>query len=172
MDFTKSIVILIPSIFTTTMTNRFMAVAPFRYTIVDVVFVRIYQDSSHNRQGNRRENTCLLYVRQHLNRNLPTTFNHPYQGEECVQLLSQFQQLRGQYWGRHIWGGGHFCHSSGNVTDEVIKAYIGNRKHDVDDNFRNRRLSYRFSRHGPWLFAGFSLNSRLQPFPGAAAFRR
>nr|VFK05310.1 MAG: hypothetical protein BECKH772C_GA0070978_102586 [Candidatus Kentron sp. H] len=80
MDFTKSIAILIPSIFTTTMTNRFTAVAPFRYTIVDVAFVRIYQDSSHNRRGNRRENTCLLYVRQHLNRNLPTTFNHPKYG--------------------------------------------------------------------------------------------
>ena len=68
------------------MTNRFTAVAPFRYTIVDVAFVRIYQDSSHNRRGNRRENTCLLYVRQHLNRNRA---HHVQSSQIRVVSLSQ-----------------------------------------------------------------------------------
>ena len=57
-------------------------------------------------------------------------------GKSAYILLSQFGQLRRQYWGRHIWARGYFCRSSGNVTDEVIKAYIENQKHDADDNFR------------------------------------
>nr|VFJ55444.1 MAG: Transposase IS200 like [Candidatus Kentron sp. FM] len=57
-------------------------------------------------------------------------------GKSAYILLSQFVQLRRQYWGRHIWARGYFCCSSGNVTNEVIKAYIENQKHDADDNFR------------------------------------
>nr|VFK04981.1 MAG: putative transposase [Candidatus Kentron sp. H] len=57
-------------------------------------------------------------------------------GKSAYILLSQFQQPRGQYWGRHIWARGYFCRGSGNVTDEVIKAYIENQRHDIDDNFR------------------------------------
>nr|VFK07493.1 MAG: putative transposase [Candidatus Kentron sp. H] len=69
-------------------------------------------------------------------------------GKSAYILLSQFQQPRGQYWGRHIWARGYFCRGSGNVTDEVIKAYIENQRHDIDDNFRCRRLSKFFSRRG------------------------
>nr|VFK03322.1 MAG: putative transposase [Candidatus Kentron sp. H]VFK04210.1 MAG: putative transposase [Candidatus Kentron sp. H]VFK04394.1 MAG: putative transposase [Candidatus Kentron sp. H] len=57
-------------------------------------------------------------------------------GKSAYILLSQFQQPRRQYWGRHMWARGYFCRGSGNVTDEVIKAYIENQKHEVDDNFR------------------------------------
>ena len=38
--------------------------------------------------------------------------------------------------GRHFWARGYFCRSSGNVTDEVIKAYIEGQDRNSDDVFR------------------------------------
>ncbi len=57
-------------------------------------------------------------------------------GKSAYLLLAQYPHLRKQFWGRHIWGRGYFCRSSGNITDEVIKAYIENQTHDSNDNFR------------------------------------
>jgi putative transposase len=48
-------------------------------------------------------------------------------------LLHSFESLRRQYWGRHLWARGYFCCSSGNVTDDVIKAYIEHQSHDDSD---------------------------------------
>ena len=45
-------------------------------------------------------------------------------GKSSYKLLHSFESLRRQYWGRHLWARGYFCCSSGNVTDEVITAYI------------------------------------------------
>ena len=46
----------------------------------------------------------------------------------------EYQVLRKQYWGQHIWAMGCFCVSSGNETDDMIKNYIQN--HDErDDSF-------------------------------------
>ena len=39
-------------------------------------------------------------------------------------MLSAFNELSRQFWGRHLWARGYFVASSGNVTDEVIKQYI------------------------------------------------
>jgi putative transposase len=41
-----------------------------------------------------------------------------------LSLLREFPHLRKRFWGRHVGARGYFCRSSGNVTDEVIKAYI------------------------------------------------
>jgi putative transposase len=56
-------------------------------------------------------------------------------GKSSYQLLHSFESLRRQYWGRHFWARGYFCCSSGNVTDEIIKAYIEQQNHD-DSNFK------------------------------------
>jgi hypothetical protein len=53
---------------------------------------------------------------------LPSTLN--YHGQVSQLILAQ----RG--------GRGYFCRSSGNVTDEVIKAYIESQSHDSDEVFR------------------------------------
>jgi putative transposase len=45
-------------------------------------------------------------------------------GKSSYKMLREFESLRRQYWGRHLWARGYFCCSSGNVTDEVVKAYI------------------------------------------------
>jgi putative transposase len=56
-------------------------------------------------------------------------------GKSSYKLLHSFDSLRRQYWGRHLWARGYFCCSSGNVTDEIIKAYIEQQSHD-DNNFK------------------------------------
>jgi len=57
-------------------------------------------------------------------------------GKSSYILLREFRHLQRQFWGRHLWARGYFCCSSGNVTDEVIKAYIENQNHDVEDQFK------------------------------------
>jgi putative transposase len=56
-------------------------------------------------------------------------------GKSSHKLLNEYQQIRKQYWGRHVWARGYFCCSSGNVTDDVIKKYIEQQSHD-DEDFR------------------------------------
>jgi len=57
-------------------------------------------------------------------------------GKSSHSLLAEFDHLRRTYWGRHVWARGYFCCSSGNVTDEVIEAYIENQSHEEDAEFR------------------------------------
>jgi putative transposase len=57
-------------------------------------------------------------------------------GRTSYKMLAEFSHLRRTFWGRHIWARGYFCCSSGNVTDEVIKAYIENQDHENDGDFR------------------------------------
>jgi putative transposase len=39
-------------------------------------------------------------------------------------LLSEYAHLKKQFWGRHLWARGYLAVSSGNITDEMIQAYI------------------------------------------------
>ena len=39
-------------------------------------------------------------------------------------LLQDFAHLRKQFWGRHLWARGHLAVSAGNLTDEMVRAYI------------------------------------------------
>lgn len=57
-------------------------------------------------------------------------------GKSAYKLLGEFEQVRRQYWGGHLWARGYFCCSSGQVTDEVIKQYIANHGQENDDDFR------------------------------------
>jgi len=57
-------------------------------------------------------------------------------GKTSHHLLAEFAHLRRAFWGRHLWARGYFCCSSGNVTDEVITAYIESQIHDEDVDFR------------------------------------
>jgi REP element-mobilizing transposase RayT len=54
------------------------------------------------------------------------------------RMPARLRNLSGSlpFWGRHLWARGYFCCSSGNVTDEVIKAYIENQSHEDDVDFR------------------------------------
>jgi putative transposase len=57
-------------------------------------------------------------------------------GKSSSHLLREFSHLRKRFWGRHVGARGYFCRSSGNVTDEVIKAYIESPSHASDEVFR------------------------------------
>ena len=58
------------------------------------------------------------------------------QGKRSYRLLAAFPQRRKRFWGRQVGARGYFCRSSGNVTDEGIKAYIAPQSHDSDAVFR------------------------------------
>ena len=45
-------------------------------------------------------------------------------GRSSRLLLEEFNELRRQFWGRHLWARGYFAATTGNVTDEIIKQYI------------------------------------------------
>ena len=45
-------------------------------------------------------------------------------GRSSRKLQMEFPALGRKYWGQHIWSRGYFCVSAGQVTEEIIKAYI------------------------------------------------
>jgi putative transposase len=45
-------------------------------------------------------------------------------GKSVRKLLMEFQHLRKQCWGRHVWTRGFFAAISDNITDEIIMEYI------------------------------------------------
>lgn len=57
-------------------------------------------------------------------------------GKTSFKLMSEFVHLKKAFWGRHLWGRGYFCCSSGNVTDEVIAEYIASQNQDTDEDFQ------------------------------------
>jgi putative transposase len=59
-------------------------------------------------------------------------------GKTSHTLMMDFDTLKKQYWGRHMWARGYFCCSSGNITDDVIKNYIENQNDTTtdDDTFK------------------------------------
>lgn len=54
----------------------------------------------------------------------PSKLMQYLKGKSSRKLLMEFRHLQKQSWGRHLWARGYFVASSGNVTDEVIMAYI------------------------------------------------
>ena len=57
-------------------------------------------------------------------------------GFSSYKLMLEFKHLEKTFWGRHLWARGYFCVSSGQVTDDVIKAYIENQGQEDDGDFR------------------------------------
>jgi putative transposase len=57
-------------------------------------------------------------------------------GKSSYRRLAEFAAVRKRGWGRHVWARGYFCRSSGNVTDEVIKAYLEQQSPESDTVFR------------------------------------
>jgi putative transposase len=52
-------------------------------------------------------------------------------GKTAYKLLGEFAHIRKEFWGRHLWARGYSCCSSGNVTDDVVAAYIENQGEDI-----------------------------------------
>jgi putative transposase len=51
-------------------------------------------------------------------------------GRSSRKLLTEFSDLKRQFWGKHIWARGYFAANSGNVTDEIIKQYLESQGQD------------------------------------------
>ncbi len=45
-------------------------------------------------------------------------------GRSSRKIQQEFPHLKKTYWGRHFWALGYFSATSGNVTDDIINAYI------------------------------------------------
>jgi len=62
-------------------------------------------------------------------------------GKSSRVIQQEFSHIRRRYWGRHFWGRGYFSSTSGNVTDEIIQAYIENHTDaNKSDNSNNISL--------------------------------
>jgi putative transposase len=58
-------------------------------------------------------------------------------GKSSYITLREYMELRRKFWRQRMWGRGYFVASSGNVTDEVVMAYIeGQEQEKPEDHFR------------------------------------
>ena len=58
-------------------------------------------------------------------------------GKTSSQLFEEFPALKKRYWGRHFWARGYFCATAGQVTEEMIKAYLEHHcEPTLEDNFK------------------------------------
>src|SRR5215510_6936807 len=77
MHFMKTITVVIPSVFSTAMTDAFMLVTPLLQTAVDVVFIRVDTRAGCNRRLDQRLDRDLLDIVQHPDHHVSTPLNHP-----------------------------------------------------------------------------------------------
>ena len=54
-------------------------------------------------------------------------------GKSSFKLQREFASLRKEYWGQRMWARGYFACSTGNVTDDMVKAYLADHVDDQDD---------------------------------------
>ena len=58
-------------------------------------------------------------------------------GRSAKLLLQEFSELKRRYWGGHFWGIGYGVWSVGNITDELLEAYLNHHKEkpNGEENF-------------------------------------
>ena len=56
-------------------------------------------------------------------------------GKTSYKLQREYGSLRKEYWGQRMWARGYFACSTGNVSDDMIEAYIKGHT-ETDDTFR------------------------------------
>ena len=55
-------------------------------------------------------------------------------GRSSKLLQQEFPVLRKKYWGRHFWATGYGAWSTGNITDEMVQAYLEHHRSKDDDD--------------------------------------
>jgi putative transposase len=50
-------------------------------------------------------------------------------GSTSRLLQQEFPKLAEQYWGRHFWAIGYGAWSTGNITKDIIQAYLEHHRH-------------------------------------------
>lgn len=61
-------------------------------------------------------------------------------GRSSKKMQEEFNSIRKQFWGQHMWATGYFCRTVGTVTKEMVKEYIENQKDSVEDVFKSSML--------------------------------
>lgn len=61
-------------------------------------------------------------------------------GRSSKKMQEEFNSLRKQFWGQHMWATGYFCRTVGTETKEMVKEYIENQKDSVEDVFKGSML--------------------------------
>ena len=56
-------------------------------------------------------------------------------GRSSRLLQKDYPELRRRYWGKHLWGIGYGAWSTGNITDEMVEAYLSH--HETSSNNGN-----------------------------------
>jgi putative transposase len=54
----------------------------------------------------------------------PSEIMRRIKGRSSSKLFEEFPTLKKRYWGRHFWARGYFCATVGEMTEEMIKAYL------------------------------------------------
>lgn len=67
----------------------------------------------------------------------PSEIMRRIKGRSATKLFEEFPKIKKRYWGRHFWARGYFCATLGQVTDEMIQAYLEHHfEPSKDDNFK------------------------------------
>jgi len=67
----------------------------------------------------------------------PSEIMHRIKGRTSSKLFEEFPSIKRRYWGRHFWARGYFCATVGQMTEEMIKAYLDHHfEPRSDDGFR------------------------------------
>ena len=45
-------------------------------------------------------------------------------GRSSRKIQQEFEHIRKRYWGCHFWGRGYFSSTAGNITEDVVMAYL------------------------------------------------
>ena len=55
----------------------------------------------------------------------PSDIMRRVKGRVSRKIFEEFPHVRKRYWGKHFWAPGYFCVTSGELTKEMIKEYLG-----------------------------------------------
>ena len=55
-------------------------------------------------------------------------------GRTSRMLQQEHPKLKNRYWGRHFWATGYGAWSTGNITDEMVQAYLEHHRSKKDDD--------------------------------------
>ena len=55
-------------------------------------------------------------------------------GRTSRMIQKEYPQLKKRYWGRHFWATGYGAWSTGNITDEMVQAYLEHHRSKEDDD--------------------------------------
>ena len=64
----------------------------------------------------------------------PAEIMRRIKGRASSKLFEEFPVLKKRYWGRHFWARGYFCVTAGELTKEMIHAYLAHHFEKQDNS--------------------------------------